>query len=392
MSHNNSQDSTGSSGSYGPPSSGSNGGGPYPPNGHRGPYPDGGPRTTGLKAGPGGRNFPFLAHSGHPAHPTPPPYTQPPPPTPANLEVTALRVDGEDLTALNHGDLCRRLISVKGDLKKLAVENGNIVSELNKKIQEHQTEIRSLKEMNHRLTEDNQELRDLCCFLDDDRQKGRKLAREWQRFGRYTASVMRQEVSNYQTKLRDLDGKQQAMVKDNIELKELCLYLDEERGNVTACSECGGPVLPPVLPTDQPPLHPRDEGDGSSSSTNPDDSEISTSNLADELNAVRAREELYNKQAAAFNKSGLNDDVLLYIRSLERKLGLSPDPVEEVQGDSWGTRPQAVSNAFKVLSIQEGILERSSLEPEAEPDHLGDGERALVREMCNVVWKKLEET
>lgn len=60
------------------------------------------------------------------------------------------------------------------------------------------TEIHSLKELNQRLNSDNQELRDLCCFLDDDRQKGRKLAREWQRFGRYTASVMRQEVSTYQ--------------------------------------------------------------------------------------------------------------------------------------------------------------------------------------------------
>lgn len=55
-----------------------------------------------------------------------------------------------------------------------------------------------MKEANQRLSDDNQELRDLCCFLDDDRQKGRKLAREWQRFGRYTASVMRQEVSAYQ--------------------------------------------------------------------------------------------------------------------------------------------------------------------------------------------------
>lgn len=63
------------------------------------------------------------------------------------------------------------------------------------------------------------ELRDLCCFLDDDRQKGRKLAREWQRFGRYTASVMRQEVSAYQNKLRELDTKQQELIKDNLELK-----------------------------------------------------------------------------------------------------------------------------------------------------------------------------
>lgn len=55
-------------------------------------------------------------------------------------------------------------------------------------------DLRALKEQNQHLADDNQELRDLCCFLDDDRQKGRKLAREWQRFGRYTASVMRQEV------------------------------------------------------------------------------------------------------------------------------------------------------------------------------------------------------
>lgn len=64
-------------------------------------------------------------------------------------------------------------------------------------------ELRVLKETNQRLSDDNQELRDLCCFLDDDRQKGRKLAREWQRFGRYTASVMRQEVSAYQVNLNN---------------------------------------------------------------------------------------------------------------------------------------------------------------------------------------------
>lgn len=80
-------------------------------------------------------------------------------------------------------------------------------------------ELRSLKEANQRLSDDNQELRDLCCFLDDDRQKGRKLAREWQRFGRYTASVMRQEVSAYQTKLRELDTKQHELINDNLELK-----------------------------------------------------------------------------------------------------------------------------------------------------------------------------
>lgn len=157
------------------------------------------------------------------------------------------------------------------------------------------TELRTLKEANQRLSDDNQELRDLCCFLDDDRQKGRKLAREWQRFGRYTASVMRQEVSAYQVsskkdtlfdelrfklisifrhfqhKLRQLDDKQQELIRDNLELKELCLYLDEERANVSAaipsaCSNCGTPIRLTASTNASNTM--RDDGDGSSSSTN----------------------------------------------------------------------------------------------------------------------------
>lgn len=121
-------------------------------------------------------------------------------------------------------------------------------------------ELRALKEANARLIDDNQELRDLCCFLDDDRQKGRKLAREWNRFGKYTASVMRSEVQAYQNKLRQLDEKQQELIRDNLELKELCLYLDEERTRTNMmCQNCGQANTL------------RDDGDGSSSSTNADE-------------------------------------------------------------------------------------------------------------------------
>lgn len=140
-------------------------------------------------------------------------------------------------------------------------EENRIIANNQQHIQNILSELRSLKEANQRLADDNQELRDLCCFLDDDRQKGRKLAREWQRFGRYTASVMRQEVSAYQNKLRELDNKQQELIKDNLELKELCLYLDEERGNHSICPSCGS----------APAGNLRDDGDGSSSSTNADE-------------------------------------------------------------------------------------------------------------------------
>ena len=88
----------------------------------------------------------------------------------------------------------------------------------------------SFQDINQKLQEDNQELRDLCCFLDDDRQKGKRVSREWQRLGRYTAGVMHKEVALYLQKLKELEVKQEEVVKENMELKELCVLLDEEKG------------------------------------------------------------------------------------------------------------------------------------------------------------------
>lgn len=108
-----------------------------------------------------------------------------------------------------------------------------MVKDVNRRFQIFVLEARGLKEINQKLQDDNQELRDLCCFLDDDRQRSRKLAREWQRFGRYTASVMHSEVAAYQQKLQQLEERQAELLSDNMELKELCLFLDHERSQVS---------------------------------------------------------------------------------------------------------------------------------------------------------------
>uniref|UniRef100_A0A182LU71 Coiled-coil domain-containing protein 85C n=1 Tax=Anopheles culicifacies TaxID=139723 RepID=A0A182LU71_9DIPT len=257
-------------------------------------------------------------------------------------------------------------------------------------------ELRALKEANQRLSDDNQELRDLCCFLDDDRQKGRKLAREWQRFGRYTASVMRQEVSAYQTKLRQLDDKQQELIRDNLELKELCLYLDEERNNTggrtaVVCSSCGNSANAVPL---------RDDGDGSSSSTNADEN---LHNIAQ-----------FGRNGMDLNmRSTLSDQTLQYVRALETRIrqleeeravvlnnsatttGTTTNGGGQVQvtnstsSDPISGRPEAVVRALQVLEVREQ-LERERI-GNTPPDQLDDGEKALVREMCNVVWRKLED-
>lgn len=189
-------------------------------------------------------------------------------------------------------------------VRKTDADSSRIISDQNRHMQGMLAEIRSLKEANQRLADDNQELRDLCCFLDDDRQKGRKLAREWQRFGRYTASVMRQEVSAYQSKLRELDNKQQELIKDNLELKELCLYLDEERGGNSICPACGSATNANV----------RDDGDGSSSSTNADEPAV-PQQFASGTGAPRrsaSRERLLHENLAR-QRSTFNGEIQLEI-------------------------------------------------------------------------------
>ncbi len=46
------------------------------------------------------------------------------------------------------------------------------------------------------------------------------------------------QVAAYQQKLSQLDMRQEALLRENRELKDLCLYLDEER-NKAECSSCG---------------------------------------------------------------------------------------------------------------------------------------------------------
>ncbi|CAO4380037.1 unnamed protein product [Caenorhabditis nigoni] len=113
--------------------------------------------------------------------------------------------------------------------QKLMRMQSDVVNDANRRVQMHVNEIRMLKDENRKLTVSNKELRDLCCFLDDDRQKTRKLAREWQKFGRYTSNLMKQEVNSYHQKMVSIEEKLTTKEREVDELRQLCMYLDEQR-------------------------------------------------------------------------------------------------------------------------------------------------------------------
>ncbi|XP_048218599.1 coiled-coil domain-containing protein 85C isoform X3 [Perognathus longimembris pacificus] len=150
------------------------------------------------------------------------------------------QVPDEELLRWTKEELARRLRRAEGEKVGLMLEHGGLMRDVNRRLQQHLLEIRGLKDVNQRLQDDNQELRELCCFLDDDRQKGRKLAREWQRFGRHAAGAVWHEVARSQQKLRELEARQEALLRENLELKELVLLLDEERAAALAAAGGAG--------------------------------------------------------------------------------------------------------------------------------------------------------
>ncbi|KAM9063227.1 coiled-coil domain-containing protein 85A isoform X1 [Sarcophilus harrisii] len=177
------------------------------------------------------------------------------------------KVSDEELLQWSKEELIRSLRRAEAEKVSAMLDHSNLIREVNRRLQLHLGEIRGLKDINQKLQEDNQELRDLCCFLDDDRQKGKKVSREWQRLGRYTAGVMHKEVALYLQKLKELEVKQEEVVKENMELKELCVMLDEEKGGCAGSrSSIDSQISLCQLAASAAP-YVRDVGDGSSTSS-----------------------------------------------------------------------------------------------------------------------------
>ncbi|XP_026174598.1 coiled-coil domain-containing protein 85C-B isoform X4 [Mastacembelus armatus] len=316
----------------------------------------------------------------------------------------------EELLRCSKEELVRRLRRVDSEKMNLMIEHGNMMKDINRRLQVHLHEIRSLKEINQKLQDDNHELRELCCFLDDDRQKGKKLSREWQRFGRYTASAMWKEVGAYMMKLKELEANQETVLKENSELKEIILMLDEERNGAGSRSSIDSQSSLTNLNGGTGTV--RDVGDGSSTSStgsagSPDHhNHIHKPTSENSKMGPTMRRSMDDLSAPHHHRSipnGLNDSSSNYIRQLETKVRLLEDDNNKLLSQGTGRlptsesspatgylscvqKPEAVVHAMKVLEVHDNLDKQV---PEDYEDDLSEKEKAIVREMCNVVWRKL---
>ncbi|XP_058255192.1 coiled-coil domain-containing protein 85C-A isoform X4 [Hemibagrus wyckioides] len=318
------------------------------------------------------------------------------------------KISDEELLRLSKDELVRKLRRVDSEKISLMVEHGNMMRDVNRRLQVHLHEIRNLKEVNQKLQDDNQELRELCCFLDDDRQKGKKLSREWQRFGRYTAGVVWKEVGFYQQKLKELEINQETIMRENVELKEIIVMLEEERNGAGSRSSIDSQSSLTNLNGGT--NNVRDVGDGSSTSStgsagSPDHHHgHGHKPVEGKMAAIRrSMDDLSTNHLHRSIPNGLNDSSN-YVRQLETKVRILED--ENKQIFSQGTarlpggdlpspitpyitsaqKPEALVHAMKVLEVHENLDRKI---PEDYEEDLSEKEKAIVREMCNVVWRKL---
>ncbi|XP_051901259.1 coiled-coil domain-containing protein 85B [Pristis pectinata] len=172
-------------------------------------------------------------------------------------------VPEEDLLSWDKELLVLKLRRAEEEKIAALVQRGRLIGQVNRQLQEHLREIRELKAVNSRLREENRELGDLCCFLDGERLKVKRLAGEWQRLGRHALRALREDVGDCLGKLAELGRLQGALASENGQLKELCLALDAE-------SRARGDPSPAGSSDLGVPCGTRDLGDGSSSVGSPD--------------------------------------------------------------------------------------------------------------------------
>ncbi|GMS78197.1 hypothetical protein PENTCL1PPCAC_372, partial [Pristionchus entomophagus] len=56
-----------------------------------------------------------------------------------------------------------------------------------------------------------------------------QLAHEWHKFARYSSDLVKQEVRGYDVKLKEAHTRIRRLREENEELRQICLYLDEQR-------------------------------------------------------------------------------------------------------------------------------------------------------------------
>lgn len=316
----------------------------------------------------------------------------------------SFKADTDLLHQFSTEDLVYRIKSLETKNRKLLFENGCLVRDLNSNLANVQY-----------CKQEMSQLRDLCCYLDDERTKARLTATEW-------AFKLKKEINSYSRKLGELESKQFELVRENYELKQLCLLLDKAMANRV------------------------DE--------NTNDKEDALREEQQDCQATRKHKERKSDPQDATSepvkRSLLNSKVMSYISMLETKLeqfeeqrrsvlSLLVDrqvPVEESikelekfrldLDELKGSRPEEIEKAMQVFLVEQSLeqnlrvvddvrldeesgdrqaddsqpnvsinenaknSDESPDSPMADDDQISEDQRLIIKQLCSAAYKKIE--
>ena len=78
-----------------------------------------------------------------------------------------------------------------------------------------------INENNSSTLSTNDDLKELCILLDEERYKMHQLAEQWKHFGTSSIHKLESQIVDYQEKLNDLEERQMSLLKENESLKSL---------------------------------------------------------------------------------------------------------------------------------------------------------------------------
>jgi len=293
----------------------------------------------------------------------------------------SFKADSELLGQLSGDELVYRIKSLEAKNRKLLFENGCLIKDINSNL----ANIQLIRHQMLELKKDNSELRDLCCYLDDERTRAKEIAREWELFGDHISKVLKKEITNYNKKLQQLESKQFELVKENYELKQLCLLLDKATMNKTN-----------------------------------DKHQDDRSDLTDEYKSSTSESK---------RRPFVNQKILNYIKLLESELEQSEENRQELINELKSSNDQKLSNdelnnkfsctskvkelkdsrpdelnkAFEILSIEQSLddenLQTNSNEINNEDksnevvndsnDMISEDQRVIIKQLCSAAYDKM---
>lgn len=360
-----------------------------------------------------------------------PQYNLRPPNLSNTISPISFKTDTELLSQLSPDELIYRIKSLETKNRKLLFENGCLIRDLNSNL----ANIQYCKHQMLQLKKDNIELRDLCCYLDDERTKARILiAQEW-------GYKLKKEINNYSHKLRQLEEKQFELVKENYELKQLCLLMDKAMINKQIETDLDSNDNRYDKNADEKRddklIDDKDDKRGDNKDDKRDDKIVNIkfekknekTNTATDATSDRIKK----------NRSLLNYKVLNYIKLLETKLEqcseyrnstldlLNKDvsleqSIREFEkfelnlDDLNNRRPTEIKNAMEILKIEQSLdhnlnkeiiqktddqiketdnqLKTSTdfkLNEDLNENQINEDQRSIIKQLCTAAYKQIED-